>query len=200
MSEIMSSPIDPAVSAAVTDICSLLDNFHKYASVGDFDNYFACFHPNGRFLGTDKTENWLVPDFMSFSRPHFNLGTSAWTFIPLPGTRKCDVFPGGDLGVVFATFDEHLESESFHTTARGTGSVMWDTSSGRWLITQYHLSFPIPNDLAHDMCKKIGNFEKKTEGPIANSATAGDWLEDTPVPSSGSAAGGKKKSSGKKKK
>lgn len=38
-----------------------------------------------RFLGTDKSENWTVAEFKEFSRPHFVLGKSAWTYIPLPG-------------------------------------------------------------------------------------------------------------------
>ncbi|CAM9135250.1 unnamed protein product, partial [Ectocarpus fasciculatus] len=145
-------------NAELEPIRQLLDNFHKYAATGDFDKYFACYHPNGRFLGTDKTENWKVPEFMAFSRPHFTLGTSAWTFIPEPGSRKCDIFQGSGGCATFATFDEQLQSESFKTTARGTGSLIWDGAAGKWLITQYHLSFPIPNDLAHDMCATIGRY------------------------------------------
>lgn len=175
MSELAASSAGSGDVGCIPQIYGLLDNFHRYAANGDFENYFACFHPSGRFLGTDKTENWTVSEFMSFSRPHFTLGTSAWTFTPLPESRKCDVFPGRDGRVTFATFDEHLQSESFGTTARGTGSVIWDGEG--WLLAHYHLSFPIPNDLAHDMCKKIGNFEKFSSAEASRPADD-DWLAE----------------------
>ncbi len=76
------------------------------------------------------------------------------------GTRIIDVFPNQE-SPVFATFEEHLTSESFHTTARGTGTLVWDIASSKWLIAHYYLSFPIPNDLAKDMCQKIGNYESE---------------------------------------
>lgn len=180
-------------------IDALLNFFHGAASIGDFDGYFSCFHPNGRFLGTDKTENWTVSEFMEFSRPHFTPGRSAWTFNPIPDSRKYDVFPVGPIaapsatqGPAFATFDEHLESVSFETTARGTGTVIWDTATGKWLIAHYYLSFPIPNDLAKDMCKQIGIFEKKQVAPSqGTSAETDDWL-------STDCSKGKKTSKGKK--
>lgn len=189
------SSAESKIVPLMEDLVSLLDKFHASAAIGDFDEYFACFHPNGRFLGTDKTENWVVPDFMVFSRPHFTLGTSAWTFVPIPESRKCDCYNGSH--TTFATFDEHLQSASFGTTARGTGSAIWNEDTGKWLITQYHLSFPIPNDLAHDMCKKIGNYEKSL-GMSVGVVASDDWIDETEK-RSGSGTN-KKKSSNKKKK
>jgi hypothetical protein len=169
-------------SPSVDAVYSLLDDFHNAASNGDFDQYFSCFHPNGRFIGTDKTENWTATEFKEYSRPHFGLGKSAWTFVPLQESRKCDIFPGADGTPAFATFDEHLVSDSFGTTCRGTGSAVWDASKERWLISQFHLSFPIPNPLAEDMCKSIGDYER----PVVD-----DWLTAEPSKPR-SKSGGKK--------
>ena len=47
---------------------------------------------------------------------------------------------------IFATFDELLDSESFGATSRGTGTLIF--GSNCWFIASYHLSFPIPDDIA----------------------------------------------------
>ena len=118
-----------------------------------------------------------------------------------------DVFPSQE-APVFATFDEHLVAESFATTARGTGTLLYSPTDNRWLIAHYYLSFPVPNDLAKDICKKIGIFER------IQANTGREWDDTAAVveprleaaasgedaSSSSNSANKKKRSGGKKKK
>jgi hypothetical protein len=153
-------------SGSYDRIEDLLDNFHMAAATANLLVYFGCFHPEGRFLGTDSVENWHVSDFYNFSKPYFDRG-SAWVFRPIHNTRKISYFPSEE-NPVFAIFDELLESESFLATSRGSGTLVYN--SGKWLIAQYHLSFPIPNDLAKDMTKKIATFESAIKDQAADIA------------------------------
>jgi hypothetical protein len=210
-------------------ICSLLDEFHGAAANGDFDKYFNCLLPEGRFLGTDKTENWTVAAFKEFSRPYFGLGKPAWIYNPIPGfvftnvfrfffifsrksgTRVIDVFPSQE-APVFATFDEHLVAKSFETTARGTGTLVFSQSENRWLIAHYYLSFPVPNDLAKDICKKIGIFERiqtnagrewddtATHAESRPASAASTTGEEVNISSTAAGSNSRKKKSGGKKK
>ena len=129
------------------------------AAQANLNEYFGCFTKNGRFLGTDASENWTVDEFYSFSKPHFDNG-KAWTFIPKPGSRKITLQTGHDGQPLFASFDELLDSVSFKASSRGSGTCIYRPSNKSWLVLQYHLSFPIPNDLAKKMCLEIADFEK----------------------------------------
>ena len=129
------------------------------AAQANLNEYFGCFTQNSRFLGTDASENWTVDEFYSFSKPHFDNG-KAWTFIPKPGSRKITIQTGHDDQPIFASFDELLDSVSFKATSRGSGTCIYRPSNKSWLVLQYHLSFPIPNDLAKKMCLEIADFEK----------------------------------------
>jgi hypothetical protein len=146
----------------------LLDRFHRAAAVANLRDYFACFDKKSRFLGTDATENWTVDEFYAFSKSYFDAG-SAWTFTPIRGTRKVIYFPN-ETNPVFCTFDELLESESFLATSRGSGTLIFNETNRNWLIAQYHLSFPIPNDLAKGMTKSISEFEKQSKIKAADEA------------------------------
>ena len=144
-------------TAKHASIDALLDAFNFSASVGDLVGYFSCFASvNSRFLGTDKAENWSATEFFQYAGHHFN-GTSAWIYRPIPGKRVYDIFPSTDRPV-FATFDEWLESESFGATSRGTGTLHF--IGGYWYIAAYHLSFPIPNEIAKVMTATIDKYEK----------------------------------------
>ena len=142
-------------------IDNLLDSFHNSASTADLRTYFGCFAPEGRFLGTDASENWSASEFYTYAKPHFDRGTG-WTYVPEVGTRRYHIFPS-ESQPVFASFDELLSSASFKATSRGSGTVAFDAQRKSWLIIAYHLTFPIPNDMAADMCKKIAAFESKNK-------------------------------------
>jgi hypothetical protein len=117
-------------------------------------------------------------------------------------SRKIDYFPSAS-SPILATFDELLEARSFGCTARGTGSIVFDSATNKWLIIHYYLSFPVPNDLAKDICKKIGMFEKKqslatyalNSSSAADADATADWLSDVPVvkANAGKGKNGKKK-------
>ena len=149
-------------------LVALLDNFHLAAAKANIIDYFGCFNStSGRFLGTDAFENWTVLEFYEYCKPHFDAG-SAWSYIPRPATRKFEQIDSPDGTPVFATFDELLDVKSFGATARGTGTAIYDVTSKYWFLVSYHLSFPTPNELAHEICKKISIFEKKAETRLLN--------------------------------
>jgi len=130
------------VTVAVT---AVLDQLHRAASEADGAAYFEVFADNAVFLGTDVTERWTVPEFRAFAGPYFADGRG-WTYTATE--RHVDVAPGGDT----AWFDEVLWNDRFGT-CRGTG-VLIRTSDG-WRIVQYHLTIPIPNELAAELTTRI---------------------------------------------
>lgn len=163
---------DIVASSNFADVETLLDAFHRGAATANLRLYFGCFHPEGRFLGTDATENWHVNDFYEFSKPYFLRG-KGWTYTPRPETRKVTMFTDPvSPSSQFCIFDELLDSEDFHATSRGSGTCLYDSVQNRWLIAQYHLTFPIPNDLAKDMTQKIFLFESSQKDKSETESTA----------------------------
>lgn len=145
-------------------IDELLDSFHAAAACSDLARYFGCFSSSGSFLGTDSSENWTVREFYAFSEPYFMRSTSAWTYIPIRGSRRIQYVPTHPTSTsqaLFASFDELLDSPSFLCTCRGSGSVLYNEELKSWQIFSYHLTFPIPNDIAKKMCADIATFEKR---------------------------------------
>jgi hypothetical protein len=135
--------------------CDLaLDSLHSYHAHGpeaNIDKYFACFSPQGRFLGTDGKESWSVEDFRRYSEPFFN-GPRAAPFVPRPGSRKFVSFPPNSPTPIVVAFDEILECEGMKGQARGNGSLVWDQDQQKWLVFLYHLSIPVPNEIAERVC------------------------------------------------
>jgi SnoaL-like domain len=139
----------------------LLDHFHISASKSNLIEYFGCFNsPSSRFLGTDANENWSAIEFYDYAKPHFDAG-AGWTYVPRTDSRKFEQICSDDGTCLFATFDELLDVKAFGAPARGTGSMIFDGSSKYWYLVSYHLSFPTPNELAHEICNKIAVFESK---------------------------------------
>lgn len=134
-----------AEEAERTKIGAALDAFHLAAAEADGEAYFASFAPGAAFLGTDPAERWTVPEFRAFCEPYFDRG-QGWLYTPT--RRFVDVSLDGST----AWFDEDLSNESYGTT-RGTGVLR--RLGGRWLIAQYSLSIPVPNDLARDLVERI---------------------------------------------
>lgn len=131
---------------AEAEVAQVLDALHHLASVGDFDAYFDLYTPDAIFMGTDATERWTMEEFKGYARPAFADG-SGWTYEPTE--RHIYLAPGGRA----AWFDERLQNASFGET-RGTGALVLG-DDGRWRITQYNLTIPIPNDLARDFVARI---------------------------------------------
>ncbi len=132
---------------------AVLTSFHDAASRADGDLYFDLLADDAIYLGTDAGERWTVDEFRAFAEPYFSKGRG-WTYTAT--TRNIAIGPDGDT----AWFDELLWNESYGT-CRGTG-VLIETPEG-WRIAQYHLTFPVPNELAKDIVAKIKEHEKQQE-------------------------------------
>lgn len=173
----------------------LLDAFHSAAGRSDLATYFGCFHPIGRFLGTDPYENWSCDELFEYAKPHFLAG-NGWKYTVVMGSRKISYFPPGadESSASFCTFDELLRNEAFGL-CRGTGSLSQD-EKGRWLIAAYHLSFPIPNDLAGDITKHLREFNE-TDAEKRADAAAADLLAELALDEESVAKGGNSNGGGK---
>jgi ketosteroid isomerase-like protein len=126
-------------------VARVLDTFHAAAARADEKSYFDLFAPEAVFLGTDATERWDRAAFQAFAHPYFAKG-QGWTF--KPRDRHVDLSTRGDI----AWFDELLDSESYGE-CRGTGVL--ERIGERWLMRQYHLTIPMPNDLAKEFVARI---------------------------------------------
>ena len=135
------------------DIAAVLDALHAAAAKADGPAYFALYTPDATYLGTDASERWSLEAFKGYAMPYFAKG-QGWTYTPRE--RHITIAPV-DCRCV-AWFDELLDSASYGTS-RGTGTLVL-TADG-WKVSQYALTFPIPNDLAKDMTARIKAFEAK---------------------------------------
>ena len=131
--------VDPGTPGAT------LDALHAAASRADGPAYFALFAPDAVFIGTDASERWDLPAFRAYCEPYFARG-QGWTYVPVE--RHLGFGPAGDV----AWFDERLQNEKYGET-RGSGVLV--QQGGRWLVAQYVLSFPVPNELAPDLVERV---------------------------------------------
>lgn len=138
-------------------IAGVLDSLHAAAARADANAYFGLYTPDAVFIGTDVTERWTLAQFRAYAAPIFAQGRG-WTYTLRPGARHIAVAPDGRT----AWFDEVLDSASY-STSRGTG-VLVLTPQG-WRIAQYHLTFPIPNDLAAEVTARIRAHEARVAAP-----------------------------------
>lgn len=128
-----------------------LDALHAAASRADGAAYFALFTPDAVFIGTDAQERWDLPAFRAYCEPYFSRG-QGWTYVPTERhvVREDDI----------AWFDERLHNDKYGET-RGSGVLV--RRGGRWLVVQYVLSIPVPNELAPDLVERVralGGSEK----------------------------------------
>ncbi len=130
-----------------SQVSDVLTNFHKAASNADWETYFGLMSDDAIFLGTDASERWDKRFFKGYAAK-----TRGWTYTPTE--RHINITPDG----TSAWFDELLHNEKYGTS-RGTG-VLIRTKSG-WKISQYNLTFPIPNDLAAGITQQIQVFEAR---------------------------------------
>lgn len=129
------------------EIDKVLTQLHQAAADADWETYFALYTDNSTFIGTDVSERWDKATFKKYASQ-----SNGWTYHLRE--RNIDITPDGNS----AWFDEVLDSESYGTS-RGTG-VLIRTETG-WKVTQYHLTFPLPNALAGEITQQIQSFEKQ---------------------------------------
>jgi hypothetical protein len=103
------------------------------------------------FLGTDPAERWTKSAFQTWAHPIFQRGR-AWRF---QATRRVVTLSKDGRT---AWFDEDLDTPNLGP-ARGTGVLTRERD--RWLIQQYSLSVPIPNDLMKAVKAQIEALAKK---------------------------------------
>ena len=139
--------------AAVSAIDSTLNSFHDAASRADGKRYFDLFTSDAIYIGTDAGERWTLKQFRDFAEPYFKKGRG-WTYVP----RERHIIVADIPCRCVAWFDELLDSESYGTS-RGTGVLV--KRGHYWRISQYALTFPIPNDLAKGMTDQIKAFESR---------------------------------------
>lgn len=132
----------PGVAGQVHQV---LDSFHDAAAVADEDRYFAILPDDSVFLGTDATERWTGKQFRSFAMRYFKL-PSAWTYVPLE--RHVTLSADGKL----AWFDEALDNAGYGE-CRGSGVLQ--KRDGGWVVLQYNLTVPVPNDLMAGVARQI---------------------------------------------
>ena len=137
-----------AEQGAAGDVARALDSFHDAAAVADGERYFALFPADAVFLGTDATERWTGAEFRAFASRYFER-ESAWTYVPFE--RHVTIAPGGAL----AWFDEALDNAGYGE-CRGTGVLV--RRGGRWVLQQYNLTVPVPNDLMAGVAQQIRTF------------------------------------------
>jgi len=135
-------------------ISAVLDDFHAAASEADSDRYFGHFTSDAVLIGTDATERWSLEEFRPHLKPILDQGRG-WTYT----MTSRHVFCSKDQRT--AWFDEMTQNEKLGE-CRGTGVLVWEESV--WKIAQYHLTIPIPNDLAHEFVTKIREFQTKEPG------------------------------------
>lgn len=138
-------------SSAIAAINVTLNQLHDAASKADGSRYFKLFTDDAVYIGTDAAERWSIKEFRAFAEPYFAKG-KGWTYRP----RSRHVVVADVRCRCVAWFDELLDSESYGTS-RGTGVLV--LKDGKWKISQYALTFPIPNDLAKGMTIEIKAFE-----------------------------------------
>lgn len=130
------------------DINKVLDDLHIYASKADGNKYFELFDNEAVFFGTDASERWHIDEFKNYALKRFKTGTG-WTYTPI--SRNIYINENT------AWFDEILSNEKYGVF-RGTGVLIKKGDS--WLISQYNLLLPIPNDLLKGYSKEIIDFLK----------------------------------------
>jgi len=131
----------------LANVDAVLSQFHSAASKADWASYFDLMSKDAIFLGTDVSERWDKATFRGYA-----LKTKGWSY--QLRERNISFTPDGNT----AWFDEILGNDSYGTS-RGTGVVI--RTSGGWKISQYHLTFPIPNDLAAGITQQIQTFEAR---------------------------------------
>lgn len=141
----------PAITANdqnKSSVDKVLTGFHHAASKADWDTYFGLMSEDAIFLGTDASERWTKEIF----RNGYAAKSKGWTYTLRE--RHINFTPDGNS----AWFDELLNNDKYGTS-RGTG-ILIRTPSG-WKISQYHLTFPLPNDLADGITQQIQTFEAR---------------------------------------
>lgn len=152
------------------DAARALTDMHAAAARADSAAWADRLAPDLVWVGNETSERWSHDAFLAFAAPIFARG-EGWTY----SARDRHVTLAPDPCACVAWFDEVLDSATYGT-ARGEGMLV--RAGDDWRVLRYALSYPIPNDLAHDMTAEIKAFEAAT--PIMDApGEAADTPEET---------------------
>lgn len=124
------------------EIAKMLDDFNLAAANSEFEKYFDFFSDDGKFIGTDATENWDKKSFMKFSKPFFDK-KKTWDF----KTIQRNIYLSEDGNI--AWFDELLNT--WMKICRGSGVLVKENN--KWKLKQYVLSATVPNSQIQSVIK-----------------------------------------------
>ncbi len=122
-------------SETVNRLNQIIDQWHKFASDANFDEYFGKMGDDFIFLGTAPGERWTKKEFSEFSKPYFDKG-KAWSF--KASNRNWQFSKNKKI----AWFDEDLET--WMEGCRGSGILV--KRKGKWKIVYYNLTVLIENE------------------------------------------------------
>lgn len=150
----------------------LLNSLHQLAATAKFEEYFNLFHREGKFLGTDGTENWTTEEFKEWSKPYFVGEDCAWEYIPVPGQRQITIVrqpsSAHNTEPTYATFDELLYCCDLKCHTRGSGTLVHE--DGRWQLMMYHITFPIPDGANETVMDRLINGKRILRQKAVNQA------------------------------
>jgi len=142
-------------------IAASFDQLDAAATRVDATAYLGRLDPDLIWIGNDIAERWTYDAFEGFVRPYFERG-EGWTY----SARERQIVLSPDPCECLAWVDQVLDSETYGTAV--STAVMRRSDTGDWRIWRNALTYPIPNDLAHDMTVEIRAWEAanpQPEGP-----------------------------------
>lgn len=143
------SPKETSLKDETPVINTLLNDWHAAAARADYNAYFGKIAKDGRYMGTDATENWDKTAFAAFSKPYFDKG-KAWDFKAL----ERHVFFSKDGKT--AWFDELLDTKNMKI-CRGSGVL--EKEGNDWKIKHYVLSVTVPNEALDEILPAKAKYE-----------------------------------------
>lgn len=124
---------------------AVLDAFHAAAAGADEAAYLATLTADMVFLGTAPGERWEGTQWRDFVHSYFSRG-KGWAYESTD--RSVVVAPDG----MTAWFDETVRNDHYGA-CRGSGVLRRE--GGAWLIAQYNLTLPVPDELAPELVARI---------------------------------------------
>jgi SnoaL-like protein len=124
---------------------AVLDEFHAAAAVADEGRYFATLTADMVFLGTAPEERWESGAWRDFVHSRFSRGRG-WVYAS--ADRSVVIAPDG----LTAWFDETVDNDHFGA-CRGSGVLRRENAG--WLIAQYNLTIPVPDELVPELVARI---------------------------------------------
>ena len=143
--------VHAATDAALTrQVNAFVDAWHDDAANARMA-YFDKMAKDGVYIGTDRTELWRRDEFKAWAKKYFDR-KSAWSF---KATRR-NVYASGDKSLIW--FDELLDTPNMGPCM--ASGVIRKTAKG-FEIVHYQLSMAVPNEVADQVTKLIGEHAKE---------------------------------------